>query len=174
MATDRLTQLQDCLDQLALQFYASLRYLSTHHPTSTFSPPQTQNSQNPTSQSTTQADSTQQPYGSTDNNNVNSSSAAATAPPNILDIAPEQRPDTPRTFAAAQQELAHDLILKVKQIEELVGTLPGLERNEEVQRERLKELERELEVVEEDRRGAVREREEWLGRLEGVISRVGR
>ncbi|KAL8642610.1 MAG: hypothetical protein Q9228_000703 [Teloschistes exilis] len=172
MATDRLTQLQDCLDQLALQFYASLRYLSTHHPASSFSTPQIQNSQNPTSQSTTQADSTQPPYGSTDNN-VTSSSAAA-APPNILDIAPEQRPDTPRTFAAAQQELAHDLILKVKQIEELVGTLPGLERNEEVQRERLKELEQELKMVEEDRRGAVGEREEWLGRLEGVISRVGR
>ncbi|KAL8693736.1 MAG: hypothetical protein Q9218_001481 [Villophora microphyllina] len=158
MATDRLTQIQDCLDQLALQFYASLRYLSTHHSTSSFSPPHPQNAQNQAPQ-----------------NNPDPNSSSAHPPTNSLaDIAPEQRPDTPTTFAAAQQELAHDLILKVKQIEELVGTLPGLERNEEVQRERLKELEQELKMMEEERKGAVGEREKWVGVLEGVISRVGR
>ncbi|KAI4162494.1 MAG: hypothetical protein LQ342_003909 [Letrouitia transgressa] len=35
---DRLTQLQDCLDQLLTQFYASLRYLSSHHDSSPLDP----------------------------------------------------------------------------------------------------------------------------------------
>ncbi|KAL9615438.1 MAG: hypothetical protein Q9167_000116 [Letrouitia subvulpina] len=35
---DRLTQLQDCLDQLLTQFYASLRYLSSHHDSSSLDP----------------------------------------------------------------------------------------------------------------------------------------
>ncbi|KAL8969590.1 MAG: hypothetical protein Q9183_001936 [Haloplaca sp. 2 TL-2023] len=34
MSTDPLTAIQTSLDQLATQFYASLRYLSSHHPSS--------------------------------------------------------------------------------------------------------------------------------------------
>ncbi|KAI4243904.1 MAG: hypothetical protein L6R40_003286 [Gallowayella cf. fulva] len=135
---DRLTQLQDCLDQLAIQFYASFRYLSTHHPSSSTLPP------NPHAP----------PFPATDTN-------------------PLQRPDTPTTFAGAQRELASDLVEKVKEIEYLIDMLPGLEKSEESQVKRIRQLEEELRVVEGERKGAVEEREKWLGRLEEVIARVG-
>lgn len=67
-----------------------------------------------------------------------------------------------------------DLVLKVKEIEELVGTLPGLDKNEEVQRERIRELDGELKVAEQERRRAVGEREMWLGKVEEAIATVGR
>ncbi|KAL8672298.1 MAG: hypothetical protein Q9168_003241, partial [Polycauliona sp. 1 TL-2023] len=124
---------------LATQFYASLRYLSTHHSsTSTLAP----NPHVP-------------PFPATDTN-------------------PQQRPDTPTTFASAQRELATDLVEKVKEIEHLTGTLQGSDKSEESQVERIRELEQELSRVEEERKAAVREREECLERLEDVIARVGR
>ncbi|KAL9042644.1 MAG: hypothetical protein Q9180_000470 [Flavoplaca navasiana] len=159
---DRLTQLQDCLDQvrfhpfyhhfhptipltpiptnqLATQFYASLRYLSTHHSSSSTLPPSPHVA----------------PFPATDTN-------------------PHQRPDTPTTFAAAQRELATDLVEKVQEIEYLTGTLPGLDKSEESQVRRIRELEQELRMVEEERKAAVGERNECLGVLEEVIARVGR
>ncbi|KAL8832955.1 MAG: hypothetical protein Q9170_004615 [Blastenia crenularia] len=137
---DRLTQLQDCLDQLALQFYASLRYLSTHHPNSSLhSPPNPHIPPFPASE-----------------------------------VSPTQRPDSPTSFVAAQKELAADLVLKVKEIEELVGVLPGLDKNEEVQRERIGELDAELKAAEEERKKAMAEREEWVEKVENTIARVGR
>lgn len=90
------------------------------------------------------------------------------------DLVPDQRPDSPTTLEAAQKELAADLVLKVKEIEELVGTLPGLDKNEEVQRERIRELDGELKIAEDERRSAVKEREIWLAKVEGAIARVGR
>ncbi|MCJ1229499.1 RNA polymerase II mediator complex subunit [Toensbergia leucococca] len=132
---DRLTQLQDCLDQLATQLYASLRYLSTHHPS---------------------APLPLQP-----------------AHP-VTDTHPAQRPDTPRTFAAVQRELAQDLILKQRQIEYLIGVLPGLDSSERDQEERIRVLEGELRAAESERGEAVREKEEWLRVLDGVIGGVRR
>ncbi|CAL8575847.1 hypothetical protein XPA_001748 [Xanthoria parietina] len=136
---DRLTQLQDCLEQLATQFYASLRYLSSHHSSSSTLPP---NPHVP-------------PFPPSDTN-------------------PHQRPDTPTSFAGAQRELASDLVEKVKEIEGLTGMLPGLEKSEESQVARLRELEEELRMAENERKAAVSERAECLERLEGVIGRVGR
>lgn len=63
---------------------------------------------------------------------------------------------------------------KVKEIEYLTGTLPGLEKSEESQVTRIRELEEELRMVEDERKAAVSEREECLERLEEVIGRVGR
>ncbi|KAL8779296.1 MAG: hypothetical protein Q9213_007009 [Squamulea squamosa] len=136
---DRLTQLQECLDQLATQFYASLRYLSTHHPTSSTLP------QNPHAP----------PFPATDTD-------------------PHQRPNTPTTFAGAQRELATDLVEKVKEIEYLTGMLPGLEKSEESQVNRIRELEEDLRRVEDERRRAVGEKEQWVERIEEAIGRVGR
>ncbi|KAI4118951.1 MAG: hypothetical protein LQ345_001088 [Seirophora villosa] len=140
---DRLTQLQDCLDQLALQFYASLRYISTHHPSLPLHPNPEANPHFP---------------------------AAFPA----TDTAPNQRPDTPTTFGAAQRELAEDLVAKVKEIEELEESLPGLEKSEEAQRSRIRELDEELRGADEERKEALGEREKAIERLDEAIARVAR
>lgn len=66
------------------------------------------------------------------------------------------------------------MVEKVKEIEYLTGTLPGLEKSEESQVTRIGKLEEELRMVEDERKAAVSEREECLERLEEVIGRVGR
>ena len=55
--------------------------------------------------------------------------------------------DSPSTFLAAQHKLAHDLILKTKQIEYIISVLPGVENSREKQEERIRNLERELKKV---------------------------
>lgn len=52
--------------------------------------------------------------------------------------------------------------------------LPGIGTSEREQEERLRVLRRELSDAEVERRAAVREREEVLARLEGLIGRVRR
>ncbi|MCJ1282252.1 RNA polymerase II mediator complex subunit [Xylographa opegraphella] len=149
---DRLTQLSDCLDQLATQFYASLRYITTHHPLP-FHP-------RPSS-----------PSGAP---GPEASTAITNTPHEEVPGSPGQRPDTPDTFADATRELARDLVLKQKQIEALIGTLPGIEKNEEEQLSRIRGLEGELGRMEEERAEVVREKEGLLRRVEEVIGAVRR
>ena len=63
---------------------------------------------------------------------------------------------------------------KVQEIEYLTGTLPGLDKSEESQVRKIRELEQELRRVEEERKAAVGERKKCLGVLEEVIGKVGR
>lgn len=77
--------------------------------------------------------------------------------------------DTPGDFLAAQKELATDLIMKERQIEVLIKSLPGIGKSEEAQEARLRELEKELEDAEEKRRKAVEERDALLEKLDKVI-----
>ncbi|KAI9718561.1 MAG: hypothetical protein M1812_004012 [Candelaria pacifica] len=128
---DRLTQLQDCLDQLATQFYASVRYVDQRHDLA--------------------------PVGNE---------------PKV--IAEEVTPDDPPAFAAAQRELARDLVLKEQQIEYLISVLPGISTSEKEQEARLKVLEKELGEAEIERKRAVEEKEKVLERLDEVIMAVKR
>ncbi|EPE06139.1 mediator of rna polymerase ii transcription subunit 21 [Ophiostoma piceae UAMH 11346] len=77
-------------------------------------------------------------------------------------------------FKQGQEELARDLVYKEQQIEYLVGSLPGLENTEQDQERLIRELEEELKVAEVQRKEAVRERDEMLGRLDGVIRSIRR
>lgn len=92
----------------------------------------------------------------------------------ITDLDPEQRPDSPATFAAAQRELAQDLVIKTRQIEELVRGIVGVERDREEQEERIRGLEGELQGAMAEREAVERERGEWVGRVEGLICSVRR
>ncbi|KAL2056334.1 hypothetical protein ABVK25_003357 [Lepraria finkii] len=124
---------------LATQFYASIRYISLHHNASGLPAPATTSSTSggangqtsrPNSTTNTTLTATQQSQAVVE---------SPTPPPS-----PEQRPDTPTTFAAAQKELAHDLILKTRQIEYLIGMLPGIGEGQESQEERIRKLDGEL------------------------------
>lgn len=85
-------------------------------------------------------------------------------------IPPE--PDSPRTFASRQRELARDLVLKEQQIEYLVSVLPGVGASEVEQEGRIRELEGELRGVEVERGVKMRELRGLRRRLEGVLGAV--
>ncbi|KAK1227421.1 hypothetical protein PQX77_009568 [Marasmius sp. AFHP31] len=57
--------------------------------------------------------------------------------------------DTPETFEANKQELVADLIVKAKQVEFLINSLPEPEQ-EEVQAQRLQALEKEMQEANEE------------------------
>ena len=178
---DRLTQLQDCYDQvrstlhllsfkkvtrtqqLATQFYASIRYLSLHHTSSALTVPSPANSQHHHNHS-----------NSTSNPNHDQQPTSQQEQAESSSYPPDQRPDTPTTFSSAQRELAQDLLLKVKQIEYLISVLPGVEHSQDKQEARIIELDAELRKAFEARQEAEQERELWLGKVDGIIGGIKR
>jgi mediator of RNA polymerase II transcription subunit 21 len=77
-------------------------------------------------------------------------------------------------FRADQQQLARDMIEKEQMIEGLITLLPGLKNNEQDQERRIRQLEEELKIAEEERKQAVKGKEEVLARLDTVIRSVER
>jgi mediator of RNA polymerase II transcription subunit 21 len=84
------------------------------------------------------------------------------------------RPDSPRTFAYRQRELARDLIIKEQQIEYLIGRLPGIGASEAEQEARIRELEGQLRRVQMEKERKVRVLRKLGRRLEGVLGAVER
>ena len=103
-----------------------------------------------------------------------------TTPPNSTqvdptDILPADHVTTPAsTFSAAQKELAHDLILKSRQIQGLIDALPGVERGREEQEQRIGALEVELQEARRERAGVEGERRRMVERVETVLGGVRR
>ncbi len=176
---DRLTQLQDCYDQvrgplhvlssattnaqkLATQFYASIRYLSLHHSSSSLTNPHPANSQR------------HQNYSNSSANPNHEQPTSQQEQPESSSYPPEQRPDTPTTFTSAQRELAQDLLLKAKQIEYLISVLPGVENSQEKQEAQIVELDAELREALEERKKAEADRQLWLGKVDGIIGGIKR
>ncbi|PYH49240.1 med21 domain-containing protein [Aspergillus saccharolyticus JOP 1030-1] len=194
---DILTQLQTCLDQLATQFYATLGYLTTYHdnspaiipattqnnapaapalakiPKNSSAPPvpasaplaaqQANQTQNQNETSTLQQQ--QQQGGS----GVAGAGGSAEGQQAAADPNAPPAPDSPRTFAARQRELARDLVIKEQQIEYLISVLPGIGSSEADQEARIRELEGELRRWEGEREERIRELKQLRGRLEGVL-----
>ncbi|MCJ1466478.1 RNA polymerase II mediator complex subunit [Pseudocyphellaria aurata] len=183
---DRLTQLQDCLDQLATQFYASIRYISNHHPPSALPNHPNLSAASPPAPSASAP--TNQPASNNASNNPtnpldpsNTTTAANPPPPdsnfnaNVTPVHPPPPPPVPPvSFSAAQKELARDLLTKTRQITYLISVLPGVENSEKEQEGRIRALEQELREVEAERVQAVQEMEAWQGRLESVIGNMRR
>ncbi|KAL2811057.1 mediator complex, subunit Med21 [Aspergillus granulosus] len=186
---DILTQLQTCLDQLATQFYATIGYLTTYHDNSPATPPETpgaapalakiqKNSTNPpipASAAAILANSQASPAGAGATTATTPGPATATAAPgteSAEDPTLPPRPDSPRTFAARQRELARDLVIKEQQIEYLISVLPGIGSSEAEQEGRIRALEKELRGAEEERARRISELRALRRRVEGVLGAV--
>ncbi|KAL2008613.1 hypothetical protein VTN00DRAFT_6807 [Thermoascus crustaceus] len=200
---DILTQLQTCLDQLATQFYATLCYLTTYHdhspatvppnipdaapqlakiPKNQHVPPVPASVADKVEQQQAQqaAQSKSSPslgpgggggQGTSQSPPPTTNQQAQTAEPDP-NLPPA--PDSPRTFAARQRELARDLIIKEQQIEYLISVLPGIGSSEAEQEARIRELEGELRAVEEERERKARELRRLGRKLEKVLGAVER
>ncbi|KAJ4138218.1 RNA polymerase II mediator complex subunit [Fusarium equiseti] len=133
---DRLTQLQDAVDQLAQQFVACLHYVNKRHDLEILGP----------------------------NDKVRE----------VKDIPPEVDSLPPDEFRAGMVELSQDLIVKEQQIEVLISSLPGLDNSEMDQERYIKELEEDLKIAEAQRQEAIKEKDQILSELDGVIRSIRR
>ncbi|KAH7189410.1 mediator complex, subunit Med21 [Fusarium flagelliforme] len=133
---DRLTQLQDAVDQLAQQFVACLHYVNKRHDLEILGP----------------------------NDKVRE----------VKDIPPEVDSLPHDEFRAGMVELSQDLIVKEQQIEVLISSLPGLDNSEMDQERYIKELEEDLKVAEAQRQEAIKEKDQILSELDGVIRSIRR
>ncbi|KAJ4364555.1 RNA polymerase II mediator complex subunit [Neocucurbitaria cava] len=102
-------------------------------------------------------------------NSQSSSNPTQQAAPNGTPAPPSQE-----QFQADIKERAADMVLKFSAIEKMIASLPGLKSSEQEQIERMKELEGQLEELEGERVGAVKEKERLLGMVEEKIMGVGR
>jgi len=164
MASDILTQLQTCYDQLLTQFFSTISYLSQRHPLVAPDPvlgdPYTQ-------PPGTVVHSTQDSVG------THPSTQPAPIAPGAEDTerAPYPlRPVSPHTFAIAQHELADDLVQKGQQIETLISKLPGIGRGEDQQAEEIQQLVERVKQMEQVRREKRSEMRTYVRRLEQVLT----
>jgi mediator of RNA polymerase II transcription subunit 21 len=152
---DRLTQLQDCLDQLLTQMYATIRYIDTRHAYASI-PGQPDQFDDP-STSTTPAPAGDDP--------------PAPAPDGDQEpTSKDPAPDAPALFAARLRELAQDLVLKEQQAEALADGLPGAAGGRARQEERLRELAARLAALDGERAAWEARRGVLEGRVEGWIA----
>lgn len=184
---DRLTQLQDCLDdvrllplyyhichsdhipQLLVLMYSSMNYIRTHHPYGEI-PGQPSQAPAPLPQPTpTSATVAQSSF--TNGATASQQPVQAQAPANRDGSPP---PDDRPTFNAALHEMARDIVVKEQQVEYLINSLPGIGSSEADQERRMRELEVELREVEKERAEVEREREALVDGLGKVIVGVRR
>ncbi|KAG9639947.1 hypothetical protein KCU61_g7985, partial [Aureobasidium melanogenum] len=169
---DRLTQLQDCLDDLATQMFASIRYIQTRHQFASI--PGQPDMSDPTAPN---APAPLQPNAAP---NTLTASAAEQGGPNAAALQQQQEPnhppgpDDPATFQAALRELARDLVLKEQQIEYLISVLPGIGESEANQSQRIQALEKELREADQERKVALAEREAMLDKLGALAAECKR
>ncbi|PSN70713.1 hypothetical protein BS50DRAFT_485608 [Corynespora cassiicola Philippines] len=146
---DILTQIQDELDMLLNQMQSSLAYIKNRAPPANIAGQPLLSSfaeYEAQATQTTQSDPSQQQ-----------------PPP----------PPSQDEFLADIKTLSKDLVLKEQQIEYLIAHLPGLKSSEKEQVDRMKELERQLEEVEEERKEAAKERDLLVRKVEDKIIGVG-
>ncbi|KXS99103.1 hypothetical protein AC578_3496 [Pseudocercospora eumusae] len=164
---DRLTQLQDFLDDLLMQMYTSLDYIHTRAP---YAPIPGQDAQAPSQPSSHQAGAN----GTTAATNGDGDKQGEGGNAQTNRDGQEPLPESPETFHRAMVELAQDLVLKEQMIEHVINNLPGIGNSQAEQERRMKELEQELRTVEEERRKKETERESVVDMLGEVIGKVKR
>ncbi|KAH7351418.1 mediator complex, subunit Med21 [Pyrenochaeta sp. MPI-SDFR-AT-0127] len=156
---DKLTQIQDALDNLLQMMTNDLLYIRNNAPPSV--PPGQQ-----------RLDS----FAEMEARNAAENTQSSTNPSQPSQAAPADAPlpPSPEQFQADIKQMAIDMTEKHGQIEKLIATLPGLNSSEKEQVERMKELEKELEDLEGERVQAVKEKETLLKMVEEKIMGVGK
>ena len=162
MASDILTQLQTCYDQLLTQFFSTVSYLALRHPLVAPEPipgdPYTQPSKEDAAQD-----------GISYPSNTSSRHRYTFMKPREEDAEMGLQPIPPAAFDRAQQELADDLIRKGQQIEYLIQNLPGLGRDEEEQAREIKQLVIQVREMEALRKQKRRELRQCVQQLDDVV-----
>ncbi|KAL1305312.1 hypothetical protein AAFC00_002214 [Neodothiora populina] len=154
---DRLTQLQDCYDDLQTQMFACIDYIRTRHQ---YEAIEGQPDMNP--HSSTSANPSALTNGGTANGgDAHQQNQNGQQPQN--DSADGLTPDPPEVFKSALTELARDLVIKEQQIEYIISVLPGIGNSEADQDARIRALQTELREADALRTLAMQEREQMLG-----------
>lgn len=149
--TDRLTQLQVCLDQLVAQFNATVNYVNTQCEPALLDA-------DPTSVINMAAAA---PLPGKKDENSGDNSAPSNNPP---------KPET--SFDSVINELATDIILKSRQISMIIDALPGIGTLPETQLKTIGDLISELDRTEEERAEKIRAKDELLKWVESLIFEV--
>ena len=162
MATDRLTQLQACYDQLLTQFFSTVSYLNQRHPLIYPEPvpgdPYTNVPRKDAQDASATGASSRQRYATV----IQPGGEDATGGRPLL-------PVTPEIFEEAQHDLAEDLILKGQQIEHLIRSLPGLDKGQEQQAAEIEALVEKVHEMEKQKKQKRREMRECVRKLDDVI-----
>jgi mediator of RNA polymerase II transcription subunit 21 len=158
--SDRLTQLQDCLDQLLTQMFATITYIDTHHSPIKIAGQSDQ--WGDAAPENTQQESAQQMHSDQQEPKLGTTK--------------EPIADPPALFQSRLKELAQDLVLKEQQVEALAESLPGIGSSQEAQERRLEDLEKELKEVEREEVAWEDERKKLMERMDGWVknSRIRR
>lgn len=156
--TDRLTQLQICLDQLVEQFNATVNYVNNQSDSALLD-------DNPMSVTNLAVSA---PLPGQAQQNSGSASAMVGGSHNGVTKAPS-RAETAANFDNTISELSTDIILKSRQISMLIDSLPGIGVTSESQLDIIDSLSRELEEVEKERVEKIKEKDELTRWCEDLI-----
>lgn len=153
--TDRLTQLQVCLDQLVAQFNSTINYANTQSDLALLDP-------NPSSVINLAASAPLPGKKDAEGRDVEGSPNSGPGENS------EPAPSKP-AFSEAINELSTDLILKSRQISMIIDSLPGIGTLPETQMKMISELMAELEETEKERVKKMQEKDELLKWCEDLI-----
>ncbi|KAG7194664.1 RNA polymerase II mediator complex subunit [Scheffersomyces spartinae] len=172
--TDRLTQLQICLDQLVEQFNATVNYVNLNSEPGLLD-------ENPKSvinraAAAPVAGQTQPPGQGQGQNQTGKASPSESNrqsnAPNTGSDTGINRDDAEANFENTINELSTDIILKSRQISLLIDSLPGIGVSPEAQLELIEELAGEYDTVEKERAEKIKQKDELLKWCDSLIIEV--
>lgn len=158
-------KINTCSRQLLSRFFATHHYLSTHHDALPL--PRTENVPD-------ELQENEEAYLVPSMNTASNSTKTIAPVPPVDCLPPGQVPDAPEAFIAAQRQLAQDLVITAKQLEETIFLLPGADQDRTAQECRITALDEELQAALERRAQAEERRQSSLQQLENIIINVRR
>ncbi|EGV66049.1 hypothetical protein CANTEDRAFT_97109 [Yamadazyma tenuis ATCC 10573] len=160
--TDRLTQLQICVDQLIEQFNATVNYVNVHSEQA----PLDEDPSSVTNIAASAPVAGQVPPQPTQPQTGQTSNGLSDHPTS------HESEGSGANFDNTINELSTDIILKSRQISMLIDSLPGVGISEDSQMQLIKDLSVELQEVESERIQKIHQKDELLKWVEGLILEV--